>query len=112
MNDQQPWDGVDRRRLASPPPRREWHLDRKVQVPHIIATITVLVTVVGYMASFDREIALLKKEQAHARERADSQERALRQVIDALEGRLARIEQGVERLVERYNAVPVRERRQ
>lgn len=94
------WDGVDRRRLQP----REWHLDKKVQLSHILATLTVLVTFAGYMASIERDLALLKAEQAHSRERSKDQDKAIRQVIDSLDGRLARIELSLEKLTDRYNA--------
>lgn len=102
-DEQQSWDGVERRR----PQPREWHLEKRVQLSHILATLTVLVTFAGYMHGIEKDIALLRQEQAHARERADSQDKALRQVIDSLEARLFRIEQNLEKLVDRYS-VPAR----
>lgn len=81
-----------------------WHLDKRVQVSHILATITAAVSVVMYMATIRQDIELLKVQYTATvnvqHERDDRQDKASAETVAQLRSQLERMEAKLDRLVE------------
>lgn len=71
--------------------RSGWHLSREVQVSHLIATITVAVSCLWYVAKLEQRIALLEQ-QASVQESNHAR----------LHVRLDKIDEKLDRIIECY----------
>lgn len=75
--------------------RSGWHLSREVQVSHLIATITVAVSCLWYVAKLEQRIALLEQQ-------ASVQESNHARLHARLHVRLDKIDEKLDRIIERY----------
>lgn len=47
-------------RAAEMEERRHWHLDKTFNIGHIITTVTIAITLGGYVTTMDKRIAILE----------------------------------------------------
>ena len=81
-------------------PSREWHLDRRLQITHILGTLSLGIGAVLYVADFRKDVEVLKMQvaaQVERDKRQDEQSAASdRIVID----RLDKLDAKLDRLIE------------
>jgi hypothetical protein len=77
-----------------------WHLDKRVQISHILATITCAAAVAAYVGQLKTDVELLKKGAVDQIERDTRQDSALRDSVAQLNMRLDRIESKLDRVIE------------
>ena len=75
-----------------------WHLDKRVQISHIIATLVVAASAIAYLRGLEQRLVILETDARHARERSVEQDAALRRITEALDRRLNRIEDKIDAL--------------
>lgn len=83
----------------------KWHLDKRVQVPHIVATAVTVISAVLYLGDIKKDVELLKVQQ-HSnlqaqRDRDDRQDKSSADSITLLRTQLERMESKIDRIVER-----------
>lgn len=84
---------------------KHWVLKREIQVGHLISTVVVAASVFSYVLTLERRIALVEQQVAAQRETDAKQDIAQASATAALTARLDRIEQKLDRLIERYQGV-------
>lgn len=72
--------------------RDGWHIDKRVQITHLITTLVVVVSTVLYIAKIEQRIAVL-----------ETQATAQRESFAVLRDQLGRVESKLDRLIERWN---------
>lgn len=81
----------------------DWHLDKRVQVSHVIATATAVLALVVYMTSIKQDVEIVKSQIASVmlvqRERDERQDRATMDMIVLLRVQLNRMEEKQDRLL-------------
>lgn len=86
--------------MADDRPAANWHLDRRLQITHILSTLSLGVGAVLYVGDIRKDVEVLKaKEVAQAArdQRQDSDVAARQQDLQA---RLDRIDEKLDRLIE------------
>ena len=81
-------------------PTQDWHLDRRLQITHILSTLTLGVGAVLYVGDIRKDVEVLKAQTAlqAARDQREDQDIATRQ--QDLQTRLDRIDEKLDRLIE------------
>ena len=93
-----------------------WHLDRRVQISHIIATATAVLSCLYYVSRLEQRIALVEQVSIEQRARMDRQwseqrarderqDAATTKTSDAMQAHLTRIEDKLDRVIERQKVV-------
>lgn len=82
----------------------DWHLDKRVQVSHVLATATAVLTLVVYMTNIKQDVEVVKSQISAAllvqRERDDRQDKATMDMILMLRVQLDRMEAKQDRFLE------------
>jgi len=82
-----------------------WHLDKRVQVSHIVATVVAALSVVTYLTTIRQDIELLKAQYTTTvvvqRDRDERQDRQAQDAVAQLRSQLERMEAKLDRLVEK-----------
>jgi 3-deoxy-D-manno-octulosonate 8-phosphate phosphatase KdsC-like HAD superfamily phosphatase len=86
--------------MAEERPAADWHLDRRLQITHILSTLSLGVGAVLYVGDIRKDVEVLKaKEVAQAaRDQRQDLDAASRQ--QDLQSRLERIDEKLDRLIE------------
>lgn len=81
-------------------PTQDWHLDRRLQITHILSTLTLGVGAVLYVGDIRKDVEVLKAQTAlqAARDQRQDQDIATRQ--QDLQTRLDRIDEKLDWLIE------------
>lgn len=81
-------------------PTQDWHLDRRLQITHILSTLTLGVGAVLYVGDIRKDVEVLKAQTAlqAARDQRQDLDVATRQ--QDLQTRLDRIDEKLDRLIE------------
>ena len=81
-------------------PTQDWHLDRRLQITHILSTLTLGVGAVLYVGDIRKDVEVLKAQTAlqAARDQRQDHDVATRQ--QDLQTRLDRIDEKLDRLIE------------
>jgi hypothetical protein len=89
-------------RRANPPPAQDgWHLDKKVPLGLIFAMIVQVVVVTMFFAGIQKDVALLKADVITLHQRDSRIEVDSKEAIKILQDHLTRIDQKLDRLIER-----------
>ena len=86
--------------MANEKPAADWHLDRRLQITHILSTLSLGVGAVLYVGDIRKDVEILKAQnvvQASRDQRQDSDVAARQQ---DLQSRLDRIDEKLDRLIE------------
>jgi len=78
-----------------------WHIDKRVQVGHLVTTIVVAVSAVIYVQRLEQAQAVAMAEIAHLRNSDAAQDARWMREIAALQQRLDRIESKLDAVIER-----------
>jgi hypothetical protein len=81
-------------------PQHDWHLDRRLQITHILSTAAMIVGATMYLGDIRKDVELLKAEQASQSQRDARQDRAHETGQQATKERLDRIDDKLDRLIE------------
>lgn len=84
---------------------KHWVFKREIQVGHLISSLLVAGALSSYVFTLERRIALVEQQVSVQREVDAKQDVAQAKAVDALTARLDRIEQKLDRLIERYQGV-------
>jgi hypothetical protein len=76
-----------------------WHLDKRVQISHIVATVTAVIAVFSYVRDIRQDIAVLQVQVNEQRVRDERQDAASNKSLEALQGHLLRIEDKIDRVI-------------
>lgn len=86
--------------MAQTPTGDHWHLKREVNISHIIATATLALGLVSWGLKMDQRMTRIEALVAAQRDVDDRQDRATDQVMRGVTGRLDRIDNKLDRLIE------------
>lgn len=89
------------RRANVPPPADGWHLDKKVPLGLIFAMIVQVVVVTMFFAGIQKDVELLKADVITLHQRDSKIEIDARDANKQLQEQLTRIDQKLDRLIER-----------
>lgn len=81
-------------------PTDHWHLKREVNLSHLVATATIGIALITYVYKMDVRVARIEMLVAAQREVDQRQDRATDQIISGVTGRLDRIDNKLDRLIE------------
>ena len=88
------------------PNRREqeperWHIKREFQLSHLITTVVMAVSVILYLGKMEQRIALIEQAVAQQHERDERQDRAIGDALKAIDSRLGKMDDKLDRALER-----------
>ena len=89
------WAGLDRR---APRPER-WHIKREFQLGHLITTLVMAGSVIMYIGKMEQRIALVEQTVQQQRERDDRQDRAIAEALGAINARLSKLDDKMDRVL-------------
>lgn len=78
-----------------------WHLDKKVPITLIVTLIVQSATIVWWARGIEARVYAVEKDQAKQEKRDDNQDREARDAVIQLRAQLERIDQKLDRLIER-----------
>lgn len=82
-----------------------WHLKKEIQVTHLLATATMVASVLFYATKLEQRVALVEQAQTQnaqaQKERDERQDRLTAETLATLISRLDRFEAKIDRLMER-----------
>lgn len=90
------WSGLDRRTHR---PER-WHIKREFQLGHLITTLVMAASVIMYIGKMEQRIALVEQSVQIQRERDDRQDKAIAEALGAIEKRLGKLDDKLDRALE------------
>ena len=97
MSDER-YDGPDRR--AALRGERSWHLDKRINVGHIMATLTLAAAVMGWGAAMDRRLAVLEEKTAATVIDQKRQDERLESAVSSLRDDIKELLRKMDRFVE------------
>lgn len=80
--------------------RERWHLDKRVQISHIVTTVVVAVGAVLYIGDIKRDVEVLKAQYQSQRDRDSQQDRAFADSVQLLREDLKAVNAKLDRLIE------------
>jgi len=83
-----------------------WHLKREIQLGHLITTITVALSALGYIGSIEKRVALLETAIVAQHERDERQDKLTSEAVGLLRGQLQRMDDKLDRLLESRRGKP------
>jgi len=87
-------------RPAQEPSREHWHFKKEVQVTHILATLSVSVSVIWYAGKLEQRLALVEQAIVIQKERDATQDATSNEAIDQIRRQLDRMDSKLDRLIE------------
>lgn len=95
--------------MTAPPDTtpRDWHLDRRLQITHLVSTVVLGVSAILYVAEIRKDVEVLKAKEAAQHQRDYSQDRQADQARAETLARMERIDNKLDRLIE-YSRGPQR----
>lgn len=81
--------------------QKDWHLDRRLQITHILSTMALGIGAVMYVGDIKRDVEVLKAQQSAQRERDAKQDQDVTEKLRSVGGQLDRVEVKLDRLIER-----------
>jgi Tfp pilus assembly protein PilO len=81
--------------------QKDWHLDRRLQITHILSTMALGIGAVMYVGDIKRDVEVLKAQQSAQRERDAKQDQDVAEKLRSVGGQLDRVEVKLDRLIER-----------
>lgn len=88
--------------MSTPPEPKDWHLDRRLQITHILTTAGLGISAVMYVGDIRKDVEILKVQTTAQTSRDASQDRANEQARSENQARFDRIDSKLDRLIE-YN---------
>ena len=89
-------------RYTGPEKRQDsWHLDKKVPISIILLLFTQGVSGLWVIADIKKDVEILKVQSKTQNERDDRQDRAAQEAYQLLRGQLEKMDQKLDRLVEK-----------
>lgn len=82
-------------------PVEGWHLKREVNLSHLAATVTLALGLISWGNKIDNRITSIEAQVSFQKEILDSQQVRTAQLFDQLSSRLQRIEDKLDRVIER-----------
>jgi uncharacterized coiled-coil protein SlyX len=82
-------------------PVEGWHLKREVNLSHLAATVTLAIGLISWGNKIDNRITSIEAQVSFQKEMLDSQQVRTAQLFDQLSSRLQRIEDKLDRVIER-----------
>jgi Tfp pilus assembly protein PilO len=79
---------------------REWHLDRRLHITHIISSAVLVVSVTLYLGDIRKDVEILKAERATQQQRDAQQDKVAEMQQANTESRLQRIDDKLDRVIE------------
>lgn len=79
---------------------RDWRLDRRLQLGHIVTTLAALVGVTLYVSEIRKDVSVLQSQQASQNTRDDMQDAVARDQKVEIARHLERIDHKLDRLIE------------
>lgn len=79
----------------------KWHLDKRVQVSHIVATVSACLAAFAYLSQMRQDIAVLQHQMTQQALRDERQDVQTVKNVDALQSQLLRIEDKLDRVIQR-----------
>ena len=89
--------GPDRRE----PEQERWHIKREFQLSHIITTVVMGVSVILYLGKMEQRIALIEQSVQSQHERDARQDQAIGEGLKAIDSRLGKLDDKLDRALER-----------
>ena len=89
------WTGLDRR---APKPER-WHIKREFQLGHLITTLVMAASVIMYIGKMEQRIDLVEQTVQQQRERDERQDKAIAEGLQAIERRLGKLDDKLDRVL-------------
>lgn len=89
------WAGIDRR--AQRPER--WHIKREFQLGHLITTLVMAASVIMYIGKMEQRLALVEQTVQQQRERDERQDNAIAEGLQAIERRLGKLDDKLDRVL-------------
>jgi hypothetical protein len=89
------WPGPERR----VPRPEKWHIKREFQLGHLITTMAMAVSVIMYIGKMEQRIALVEQSVTVQRERDDRQDKAIAEALQAIERRLGKLDDKLDRVL-------------
>jgi predicted Holliday junction resolvase-like endonuclease len=86
-----------------PEQQERWHLDKRVQVSHIVATAVAVISVVVYINKIDQRVAVVETQIISQKERDERQDRYQAEMQKLMYEQLTKIDEKLNRLIERQN---------
>jgi hypothetical protein len=88
----------DRRAVMEP--RQEWHLDRRLQITHILSTMATVVGAALYLADIRKDVEVLKAQQVVQTVRDQKQDADQLEIKRDLQEQYKAIDAKLDRLIE------------
>jgi hypothetical protein len=90
------FEGPDRRARE----HERWHIKREFQLGHLITTLAMATSVIVYIGKMEQRIALVEQSVTEQRARDDRQDKAITSALDAIERRLGKLDDKMDRVLE------------
>jgi hypothetical protein len=78
-----------------------WHLEKRVQLSHIVTTLTVAVAAGLYITKLEQRIALIEQRIIIQDQRDQAQDQQWKEAVSTLNVHLARMDGKLDRIIER-----------
>lgn len=82
------------------PTDTRWHLKKEIQLTHIISTVSIAVAAMWYVGEIKRDVEMLKAQASTQDSRDERQDKTAAGMSAALEKRLDRLDEKLDRLIE------------
>jgi hypothetical protein len=89
---------IERRKVTEP--KDEWHLDRRLQITHILSTAAMVVGATLYLGDIRKDVEVLKSQQAVQAVRDQKQDADQVELKRDLQGQFEKIDAKLDRLIE------------
>ncbi len=86
--------------MAEDRPAADWHLDRRLQITHILSTLSLGVGAVLYVGDIRKDVEVLKAKEVAQAARDQRQDLDIASRQQDLQSRLERIDEKLDRLIE------------
>lgn len=86
--------------MATQQEPKDWHLDRRLQITHILSTLSLGIGAVMYVGDIRKDVEILKVQTSAQSSRDAGQDKANEQVRAETQARFDRIDSKLDRLIE------------
>lgn len=83
-----------------------WHIKREVQISHLLATVSVVFSVIWYAGKLEQRIALIEQAILMQRDRDTSQDATSNATVEQMRRQLDKIDTKLDRLIESKGGHP------
>lgn len=82
-------------------PNKDWHLDRRLQITHILSTLAMGVGAIMYVGDIRKDVEVLKSQKVEQVLQDQRQDAAMVEIKRETSVQLDKIDQKLDRLIER-----------